>query len=190
MTNTPKTMTEWKAIENYPNYLVSTSGFIKSIKPGTRYKNHLKPGKCSAGYYTVTLIGSNGKKTQSIHRLVAQAFIPNPKNKRTVNHINGIKTDNRAENLEWMTYSENNKHSYVIGLSDHLRKISSIRFKKVLHLGSRSQMKKVLCTKTGKVFDSISAAAEEIKCSKSSLSNKLSGRHKNNTSLILIKDTV
>lgn len=81
----------------------------------------MKVASQRAGYFNSVLVDKQGEKTVRvcayIHRLVAQAFIPNPENKPEVNHINGIKTDNRVENLEWVTKSENALHAHRIGLS-------------------------------------------------------------------------
>jgi hypothetical protein len=75
-----------------------------------------KSVRTNMDYYTVTLT-KNSKQTQyPIHRLVAEIFIPNPENKRTVNHIDGNKLNNHASNLEWATYSENAKHAFRTNL--------------------------------------------------------------------------
>lgn len=68
------------------------------------------------GYPIVNLSTDVMRGQKSVHRMMAIAFIPNPDNKPCVNHINGIKTDNRIENLEWVTYKENTKHAIRIGL--------------------------------------------------------------------------
>jgi hypothetical protein len=90
------------------NYEVSNTGLAKSLPHYNTKGIILKQSLNPCGYLYVHL-GRN--KQCSVHRLVAQAFIPNPLNKRCINHINGIKTDNRVENLEWCTHKENERHS-------------------------------------------------------------------------------
>lgn len=113
----------WEPIKGYEGrYEVSTLGRIKSLAgkmwgKTSQQERVLIPAKAPNGYMRVLLYNSNKRKLISLHRQVAIAFIPNPDNKCCVNHKNGIKTDNRAENLEWCTQKENIRHSKKMGLS-------------------------------------------------------------------------
>ena len=76
----------------------------------------LKPAIGSRGYYSVVLCNNIRQRTECIHILMAKTFISNPENKKEVNHINAITTDNRIENLEWVTHKENMTHAKLLGL--------------------------------------------------------------------------
>ncbi len=127
----------WKDIIGYEGlYQISNLGRVKVM---ARNKNVwqasyiskekvLKQNLSTSGYYQVALQENNISKHFKVHRLVAIAFIPNPENKPQVNHINGIKTDNRLENLEWATASENRQHAFDIGLNKRGEKHYSTKF--------------------------------------------------------------
>jgi hypothetical protein len=119
----------WKDINGFDKYKISNQGRIKSLKWGK--ERILKPG--GNGRYVIVILSLKCKASSFlVHRLVAKAFIENPENKPNINHVNGIKTDNRAVNLEWCTQLENIQHSYESGLSNsgekhHKSKLTEIQ---------------------------------------------------------------
>ena len=128
---------QWKDIKGYEGlYQVSNLGRIKSLFRKVKYQNGFRNVKEKIKntfigkqcYERVELSKNKENKKYNIHRLVAEAFIPNKNNKPQINHIDGNKTNNKVENLEWCTQSENELHAYKIGLaknSDMQRKIIS-----------------------------------------------------------------
>lgn len=118
----------WKPIEGNPHYFCSHLGKVKSDQRPSylnsinativRKRKIFKPNN-SNGYARVKLNG----KFHFVHRLVANAFVPNPENKPQINHKDGNKLNNRADNLEWCTNSENIKHALSTGLKKSLKGI-------------------------------------------------------------------
>lgn len=125
-------MEVWKDVVGYEGlYEVSNLGRIR--RDGRIKKPHVDHG----GYETVCLYKSSKGKWFKVHRVVASAFKPNPENKRTVNHIDGNKQNNRVENLEWATHSENIVHANETGLrkvTEAQRKAASENGKKTCDL--------------------------------------------------------
>ena len=126
-------MENWKKIEGFENYSVSDQGRVRNDKS----ERILKHGKYLKGYLLVGLFKNGKKYGKRVHRLVAEHFIPNPENRPQVNHKNGIKSDNRLQNLEWCTESENMKHAFKTGLclSSKLTEVQVLKIRQLLTQG-------------------------------------------------------
>lgn len=161
-------MTEiWKPVLGWEElYEVSNLGQVRSLDRVVWYKGRygntcrrtfkgkiLRPCR-NQGYLDVVLACQDYTKSCQVHRLVAQAFVDNPDNKPQVNHINGVKHDNRAENLEWVTRSENIKHAVNKGLF-----VPVLTEEFNAHIGQLSGNScPAICTETGDKFQSCAHA--------------------------------
>lgn len=117
-----------KAIKGYEDYLISDTGQVYSSKTG----KYLKPSKNKDGYYQVDLYKNRKRKTIFIHRLVAQAFIDNPENKPTVDHVNRDRLDNRVENLRWATSKEQTYNRDLTNFANKYRKTYGVKIIEVI----------------------------------------------------------
>lgn len=151
-------MIEWLKIEGWP-YSVSNDGHVRNDRTGYVLKMHKMPN----GYMKVLLCDKGDELYKTVHRLVAEAFIPNPDGKPQVNHIDGDKQNNRVSNLEWATNSENQLHSW-----DVLGKTPAV--------GNPFNRKSVRCVETGDIYASAKDAAKSMGVSRSVISDALRGR--------------
>ena len=165
----------WKDIEGYEGiYQVSNFGVVKSL--GRYVENsgtinglyHVKEkfliptaNKKRHDYFTIMLCKNGKQKRVRLNRLVAQAFIPNPDNKPEVNHIDGEKSNNRADNLEWVTSKENKEHAWANNLCSAEHRKAPIK-----------------CNETGICYESVASASKLIPCDRRGIFRVLKGEKK------------
>ena len=154
------TKEHFKPIKGYEGlYEVSNLGNIKGLK-----RNIILKPFCDPSGYNGVVLCKDGKVTfKYIHRLIAMDFIPNLENKPQVNHINGVKNDNRIENLEWCTHKENAIHAQRIGLCDAGNKANS-----------KAKSKQTLDLYTGIIYDSLKIACESLNLNVSTQISRIS----------------
>lgn len=146
-------MVIWKRIKGYTDFSVSDDGRVRNNKTGRIYKTWLD----SNGYPSLHL----GKDIKRVHKLVAEAFIPNPRNLPEVNHKDGNKTNCHESNLEWCTHSDNITHSW-----------------RILGRVYKCEKSRVECIETGEVYENAPAAAKAVGRSPSAIKKCLYGKTK------------
>ena len=166
-------MEEWKDISGYEGkYQVSNTGRIKSLKDnhGNYREKILKPGKHRDNYLMVVLCKDGKEKTYSVHRLVAETFIPKIDGKTHVDHIDGNRQNNNVNNLRWCTHKEN--------CNFELCKKHRAEARKGKTGALNPTSKPVLCIEMNKIFGSTREVERELKINDSSIGKCCNGKYK------------
>lgn len=159
---------EWRPIAGFEGmYEISNLGRVLSLHFRTRNNKLVLKGYDRGDYRRVCLMLDGKRCFFSVHRLVAMAFIPNPDNKPCINHEDGVRDNNRSENLTWVTNSENTLHAWRIGLKKRLYGKDHHNFGRVVSEAQRQQMRnhpslsrQVINTDTGIIYKSVREAAD------------------------------
>lgn len=190
----------WKPIKGFEEkYYISNKGNVLAKNYGRSGKSKLlKPTLSTTGYLKVELWTGTKRKIYKLHRLIAEAFIPNPENKPCIDHINTIRTDNRIENLRWVTHKENMRNILTIKkcsenakkreFSEETRKKLSYTTKhrknaeailiKMKKASVEAHKKKVICIETGIIYESARDASKCTGASYKSISRVCLGQRK------------
>lgn len=159
----------WKKIQGFENYSVSDDGLIRNDS-----RNKLKAQRVNKdGYNKVSIYENGNAHTFRVHRLVAEAFIDNPLQKPDINHIDGNKTNNNCNNLEWVTKSENMIHAYNTGLAKGHPTYGMLG-KKNPNAGRHGRPVRVL--ETGEEFSSVTECSKALNLNDRAIYDVLNGR--------------
>lgn len=145
-------MEQWKQIKDYPHLLISSKGRVWTLT----YNRELKPHLTNRGYKRVNLSKDKAVKRVHVHRLVAEAFVPNPNGYDTVDHIDGNKLNNNADNLQWLSRGDN------------IRKAGDKWNQGAIP---------IICVETGKVYKSVHQASKELHIPQATISAIAKGEY-------------
>lgn len=154
---------EWRDVVGYEGYYqVSSLGAVKRLgRADTKVKSDrlIHPVIANNGYLTVRLSVDGCGKNYLVHRLVAEAFIPRVDGKECVDHVDGDRTNNKVENLRWVTYSENNENIIRLGNFKQMRDRNFTKESRVLY---EQRNKRPVVRSDGKYYESVRAAARDL----------------------------
>lgn len=169
---------EFRPVKDFERYYVSNFGRVLNTETG-RYINIRED---RYGYLTVQLWKHGKGKDCKVHRLVANAFIPNPDNLDTADHLNGIKTDNRIENLQWLSRSENTKRFHREQATEewknHNKEVMRNIYKEGVRKTTEVCSKPVICIETGIVYKSSVDAERKLNFGHGCIGGVVKGKYK------------